>query len=67
MGVSDFLKHSDSERRYFLLLIQKDKAGTQKLRDFLSNELRNLKNTRQEIRDKIHVHGDLNNEDKAIY
>jgi uncharacterized protein (TIGR02147 family) len=67
MRVSDFLKHSVDERRYFALLVQKGKAGTPELKAFYQTQIDELKSRRQPIRERIQVADQLNTEDRATY
>ncbi len=41
--ISSYLGHSEKEKQFFFLLLQKGRAGTRKLQDYFSNELDKMK------------------------
>ncbi|MCX6126639.1 MAG: DUF4423 domain-containing protein [Proteobacteria bacterium] len=52
---SDFFKHSEDEREFFLLLVQLEKAGSVKLRTYFLQQLQKIKSRRAEISQRIAV------------
>ncbi|MGZ3686720.1 MAG: TIGR02147 family protein [Bdellovibrionota bacterium] len=65
--ISDFLKHSPEERRYFMLLVQKDKAGSKELEVFYQEQVDEARAARQIVRDRIQVKAELETEDQMTY
>ncbi|MFK8137220.1 MAG: DUF4423 domain-containing protein [Bdellovibrionales bacterium] len=65
--LSDWLKLNRLEAEYFLTMIQKERSGHFKLTEFYENKLTELKTKSQDIKNRIHVKGELSTEKKAIY
>jgi uncharacterized protein (TIGR02147 family) len=65
--VSEFLHHSNDERGYFLLLVQREKAGSQRLRRHFQEQIDQICDRRQIVRARIEVRDKLNDEDQATY
>ena len=51
--VSDFFKHSDDERDYFLLLVQWEKSGSARLRNYFQNQIELIQAKRNEISKRV--------------
>ncbi|KYG64102.1 hypothetical protein AZI86_14980 [Bdellovibrio bacteriovorus] len=66
VGVADFIGMSELEREYFLLLIQKARAGTKELKDILNKQLLVRKESTQALKNRI-KHEKLNDEDRATF
>jgi uncharacterized protein (TIGR02147 family) len=64
---SRFLNHSDDESRFFILLIEKEKAGSVLLEKHFEKQLLEIKLRRQEIKDRIQVVSDITPEDQMHY
>jgi uncharacterized protein (TIGR02147 family) len=64
---SEFLEHSEDERRCFFLLIQKGKAGSQTLKDYFQDEINDLRERRQHIRERTTTANELSQDDKSTY
>ena len=65
--VCDFLKFDESESDYFMLLVQKSKAGSQKLESHFDKKLHLIKENRSQIKTRIGVQTELSVEDQMIY
>lgn len=65
--VSHFLAHTSEEREYFLLLIQRARAGSQELSGFFDGKIEEIQVRRQEIRERINVKADLSGADELTY
>jgi uncharacterized protein (TIGR02147 family) len=66
-AANDFLHHSKDEAHYFLLLVQKDRAGTQKLRQYFQNQLDEVMVRRLSLKERISGDPVLNYADQAEY
>lgn len=68
LGVSRFLNFSDLETRYFLFLVQLDRAGTPELQSYFRREIQKLRSQRQEVKERIsEVDGELSRDDQLVY
>ncbi|MCM2322226.1 MAG: TIGR02147 family protein [Oligoflexia bacterium] len=65
--VSDFLNHTADERHYFMLLVQGDRAGSEKLRHYYRAQTQAIRDRRRLVRERIRVHEDLKPEHQMIY
>ena len=65
--LSNHLQFKGDERRYFLLLLQEERAGTKGLKDFFREERLHLQNQRLNIKDRIPESTQIRPEDQAIY
>jgi uncharacterized protein (TIGR02147 family) len=61
------LQFKDDERRYFLLLLQEERAGTVSLKNFFKEERLRLQNQRLNIKDRIPESTQIRPEDQAVY
>jgi uncharacterized protein (TIGR02147 family) len=64
---SQFLRHSKDEKKYFLLLVQKERASSAALKFHFEEEMEAELLKRQPIKDLLSVEGELSPEDQAIY
>lgn len=62
-----FLALSPLQARYFLLLVQKERAGHVDLKAFYESELRELKLKSQQLKNRIETDVKLSEENKAIF
>lgn len=67
MKASGYLAHSDAERDYFMLLVQKAKAGSRSLTDYFDTKLREIRESRDRIQERIRIKTDLTAEDQMRY
>jgi len=65
--VSQFLKRRRDEKRFFLLLVQKARAGSDALKSHFDEELKTELTRRQPIKDRLGVQDELTLEDQAVY
>lgn len=66
-AVANFLELTTMERKYFLLLVQKDRAGTKELRDYYKSELEEIKKSLLMVSNRLKEHRSLSEEDRAIF
>lgn len=64
---SQFLDHSEEESRFFMLLVVKGKAGSKSLEKFYEGQIREIREKRQQIRERIQVSHELKGEDQMTY
>lgn len=65
--LSRHLALNKDETEYFLLLIQKDRAGTNSLKLFFKKLMQEKLEQRENIRNRMKIQNDLSLEDQAIY
>jgi uncharacterized protein (TIGR02147 family) len=65
--VSRFLGHTEEEREYFFLLLQKERAGTQELKEYFATKMGQLLAKRQVLTHRLGKDTTLNRVDQAIY
>lgn len=63
--INRFFYHNDQESKFFLLLVQYSRAGTQELKQFFDNEIIALKKKAQEFEEKLP--SNITELDKYIY
>lgn len=66
VGLASFIGMSEIEREYFLLLVQKARAGTNELKNILNQQLLARKESTQALKNRI-KHEKMNDEDKATF
>lgn len=67
LQVSQFLKHTIDERDYFLILVQRAKAGTAALISYFDEQIDKVTEKRQPLQDFLQVRDQLTAEDQAFY
>ena len=68
LGIAEFLEFSVTQTNYFLLLLRYEKAGTQKLADFLKNQIRAIKQDELSLVNQVGVAKKrFKDEDLAVY
>ncbi|MDZ4661274.1 MAG: TIGR02147 family protein [Pseudomonadota bacterium] len=65
--LSDFLKHTPIEQKYFFTLIQIERSGTQKLKKYWLEEKKAIEEERAKVKSRVGSHKELSAEDKAIF
>jgi uncharacterized protein (TIGR02147 family) len=65
--LSDFLGLSEMERDYFLLLIQKERAGTHRLKSMFQQKIRDLQTKAGEVKSRLPKETVLKEEAKAVF
>lgn len=58
---------SQLEAEYFMLLVEKERAGTQRLKDFFHRKIVKLKKESQEIKNRVPESKTLNDQERAIF
>lgn len=66
-AVANFLELTIIERKYFLLLVQKDRAGSKELKDYFKAELEEIKSSLLMVSKRLKEHRSLSDEDRAIF
>jgi len=64
---SAYLAHGEEEAHYFLLLVQKERAGTTSLRRYFETQLKDLKNRRLNLKERIGAGSHLTKENQHTY
>lgn len=64
---NDFFKHSTEDSHIFMLLVQKDRAGTHELRRYFQSQLNVLREERDKIKNRVITTTKLNDEHRATY
>jgi len=67
MKAAVFLRLSEEEKRYWMTLVQFERAGTAELKSFLRGELQRQLTQRKKIRNRIGVKSSVSLEDQTIY
>jgi uncharacterized protein (TIGR02147 family) len=65
--VSDHVKHSSEERAYFMLLVHKGKAGSARLQRHFQEQIDQIRERRQMVRERIQVAKEIKPNDQAVY
>ncbi len=66
-NVSRFLRHTPEESHYFLLLVQKRRAGTKDLRTYFDHQINEIIEKRMNIKSRLGVRDHLSKENQAVY
>lgn len=66
-AISVFLKHNRKETLYFFYLHQKDRAGTNALRQLMEEQMQELRTQDEEIKTRLNVSRALTDEDQYIF
>ncbi|RYZ98604.1 MAG: hypothetical protein EOP11_20440, partial [Proteobacteria bacterium] len=66
-AASGYLGHGPEERHYFLLLVQKARAGTGALRAYFEGQLANMKAARLNLKARIGEGANLSKENQYTY
>ena len=64
---SQYLSFSTEENDYFMLLVQKAKAGSKELEGYFENKIKSIKAERDQIKTRIKVQTNLSLEDEMRY
>lgn len=65
--INQFFKHSKEQARYFLLLVQWQRAGSKELRDFIHNEISEIIEKRIELKERLNIKDSLDDNNQHIY
>ncbi|MGE3759316.1 MAG: TIGR02147 family protein, partial [Pseudobdellovibrionaceae bacterium] len=66
-ALSPLLNHSDEEMHFFLLMVQKERAGTQSLRKLFSRQMQEIVSRRLLVAKRLNTTTTLSAEDQAVY
>ncbi len=66
-GVNEFLGHTSDEAHFFLLLVQRSRAGTAKLRARFDAQMKDVLSKRLVLKDRLGVKASLSAEDQATF
>lgn len=65
--VSEALSHTKIERDYFFCLVELNKAGTEKLRDYFREKKTSIELDRKKLNSRVGAHHELTDEQRAIF
>lgn len=65
--LNDFLQHSEEEGHFFLLLLQKERAGTEKLKKYFSRQIEELIQRRSVLSNRVPVSNRISPEAEAKF
>lgn len=65
--LSDFMGFSHFEREYFLKLVERDRAGTQNLKDHYQKKIEELREQSQELKNRVTKDQELSESAKAVF
>lgn len=66
-AVTSYLNLSEVERNYFICLIQKDRAGTQELKDYFQDQLNAIRKSLLSTSNRLPKHRTLDDQQKAVF
>lgn len=66
-GCNEFFSHSDDESEYFILLILKDRAGNQRLKQRFETKIRDLRSQYLNIGERLKAEAEILPEDRARF
>ena len=66
-AVAEYLELTQSERKFFFLLVQKDRAGSKKLKDYFSAEIEEFKKSLLLVTSQLREHHSLTDEERAVF
>lgn len=65
--LNDFFSHTKEESHFFMLLVQKQKAGSKKLEKYFQSQIDEILNQRLVLTKRLGTSNTLNEADRAIY
>jgi len=65
--LNHYLLHNEEESHFFILLIQKNKAGTKKLKDYFEIQLSEIRKKRMILTERLGKQYTLSDADKQVY
>ncbi|MFL5814696.1 MAG: TIGR02147 family protein [Bdellovibrionia bacterium] len=66
-AINEYLGHTDEQGRFFLLLIQRDRAGSVKLRQRFEREISDVLSSRLALKNRLGVHQSLSDKNQLQY
>ena len=67
LKVCDYFNFSDDEKKFFLLLVQKDRAGTADLKKYFTEQIDEILSKRLVVMERLGAANKLSDEDKTTY
>ena len=67
LRVSEFLKHDEVEAHYFILLVEKSRAGTVELSEFFNKRIKDIKKKQFDLKKRLSTTGKVREEDQHKY
>jgi len=64
---NDFLEHDAPHAHFFILLLQKERAGTAELRRYFLSQIEEILNNRKKIKSRVVITDELSDEQRARY
>lgn len=64
---NSFFNHNSSESNYFLLLVQKERAGTKRLKEYFQNQIDEIKKSRLVIVERLGRHHGIDEKERNWY
>ncbi|OFZ52321.1 MAG: hypothetical protein A2381_13740 [Bdellovibrionales bacterium RIFOXYB1_FULL_37_110] len=65
--IADFIGLTESETHYFLLLVQKERAGTHRLKKYFNDQIESERKKQLILKNRLNVQKSLSRENQAIY
>ncbi len=65
--IGDFLNHDSEEKHFFMLLVQKQKAGSHELEKYYQHQIDSILKKRNEIKNRIKINSELKEQDYIQY
>jgi uncharacterized protein (TIGR02147 family) len=65
--VNEFFHHGKEESHFFLLMVQKERAGTKSLKEYFQKQLDELLKKRTEVSHRLDVNTTLSDKEQAVY
>lgn len=66
-AAAEYLEFSKAERDYFLLILQRDRAGTKNLKKHFDEQIKEYKKSLETLSSRLEQHRVLSDEDRAIF
>lgn len=67
LGISRFLKHSQAEEEYFMLLVQLNRAGSTALKEHYQRQINDTLEKREKISERLQASETIAEQDQLIY
>lgn len=67
VSLNIFFNHNKDESRYFVLLVQLERAGSEELRKFLLSEISEIHSKRKDLKERMNIKDNLDENNQHIY
>lgn len=67
LELAEFFNLLEIEKKYFVLLVRKARAGSKKLRDHIESEIQEVLSQSKKLKERIKTKSELSNEDQATF